>query len=80
MPSAKDFRLSGTEARWRWLSHVVERWVKISAAELGESLTLGREGRLNCLITKTSQKWVWRGLVDLSTMSNGSTLEKRIFC
>jgi hypothetical protein len=27
----------------------------------------------DCLLTKTSLKWVWRGLVDLSTIFNGCT-------
>ncbi len=47
---------------------------EVPAEELGRSLTLGREG-LSGLPhhKKTGPKWIWKGLVDLSTMSNGST-------
>ena len=55
--------------------HVAEGWVKIPAEEPGWSLTLGTEG-LSGLPhqPKTGPKWVWKGLVEFSTIFNGSTL------
>ena len=59
-----------------WLQcHVARKSVNVPAEELGWSLTPGRGG-LSGLPTdeKTSPKWVRRRLVELSTMSHGSTL------
>ena len=54
--------------------HIAEGWVKIPAEELGWSLTQGTEV-LSGLPhqPKTGPKWVWKGLVELSTIFNGST-------
>lgn len=48
--------------------------VKVLAEELEWSLTPGREGPFGLPHDKkTGPKWVWKGPVYLSTMSNGST-------
>jgi hypothetical protein len=53
VPIAKGFGLRGIEARWGWLYHVVERWVKVSA-QSSEGASLWEEKAcLDCLITKS---------------------------
>src|SRR5215471_4787973 len=56
------------------LSHVVGRWVKGPADELEWSLTSEKRGPVSTASSrKTGPKWVCKGLVYLSTMSDRST-------
>jgi hypothetical protein len=49
---AAGFRLRGIQARLRWLYHVVERWVKVSALSSEGASLWEEKACLDCLITK----------------------------
>ena len=52
MSPAKGFRMCGIEARGRWLSHVVPRWVKIYVAGSEGASRWEEKACLDCRITK----------------------------
>jgi hypothetical protein len=73
LPIAKGFCLRGIEARWGTVSY---RW-KVGEGTRRRARMEPHSGERRPVWTasspKTGPKWVWRGLVDLSTIFNGST-------
>jgi hypothetical protein len=77
VPNAAGFRLNGIGVRWGTVSCRGETGEDTRRRVRREPHAGKRRPLWTASAPKTRPKWVWRGLIDLSTMSNGSTTRRK---